>query len=677
MAGDPLDERPVFLAMQPAERREWRLAAVAIFVSIVVLAALAPFAGKQLPRYQLFLPIYQSALVICDVITAILLFGQFRILRSMALLVLAGGYVFTASMAICHALSFPGLFSPNGLLGSGPQTTAWLYFLWRVGFAATVILYGVMKDKDLFPSASATRGAGHVIAATITAAIAAAAGLMAFTTLGHGTLPVIMRGDQDMPAKYVVAWAAWLMIFAALPVLWRRRRPSVLDLWLIVVMCAWLCDVALAAGFNAGRFSVGWYAGRAYGLLASSFLLAALMVEDSALYGRLVETVAAERKARKRLEEQSADLRRATDSLHEERDFVEGILGTTSALIVVLDSEGRIVRLNKASEDLSGRTTAELRGKYTWEVLVPDEEREAVKQAFDEMMKSCSVSHSENHWQQGDGSRRLIAWTRTCVSDPAGRVRYVIATGIDITDARRAEQEAHDRQAEVARLHRLHTMGELASLVAHELNQPLAAIAIYGETSLGLLQRDERDDRLRQNLQHMVEQAHRASRSIRQMRQFLTKKQPDKVSTELEAALQFACGLVEDLAKARGVELDCRTDASLPSVMAPAIQIEHVLVNLLQNALDAIRDAGKKNGRVTVRVHREDPKTVRVRVEDNGPGLDRSLAEKVFEPLYTTKSDGLGLGLSICRSIVEALGGRIWAEPGPGGKFYFTLPVAP
>ena len=677
MAGDPLDEQPPFVATQLAARSEWLLASVAILISFVTMVTIAPFARIRLPRSELFLPIYQSALVACDMVTAVLLFGQFRVLRSRAVLVLAGGYVFAASMAICHALSFPGLFSPNGLLGSGPQTAAWLYFLWRVGFAASVILYAATRGKDLTPSSSAARGAGRDIAATIATAIVIAGGLMLLTTAGHGALPLIMRGDQDRPLKYVIAWGTWLVLFAALPLLWRRRRTSVLDLWLIVVICAWLCDVALAAGFNAGRFSVGWYAGRAYGLLASSFLLLVLIFEDSKLYGRLVEIVGSARDARNRVEEQSAVLSHITHSLHEERDFVEAILNTTNALIVVMDSNARIMRLNRAAEDMSGWTSNQVKDKHTWDVLVPEEDREAVKQAIEEVMVSRTPRHFENHWQRRDGSRHLIAWTRSCVCDSTGRVQYVIATGIDITDARHAEQEAQARQAEVARLHRLSTMGELASLVAHELNQPLAAIALYGETSLGLLQHGERGDQLRQNLQHMVEQAHRASRSIREMRQFLTKKQSVTVPTDIQAASRFACSLVGDLAKARGVELDCSSDALLPPVMAPAIQIEHVIVNLLQNALDAIRNAGQRNGRITVRARREDPKTVRLSIEDNGPGLDQSFAEKVFEPLYTTKSDGLGLGLSICRSIVEALGGRIWAEPGPGGRFYFTLPVAP
>lgn len=371
------------------------------------------------------------------------------------------------------------------------------------------------------------------------------------------------------------------------------------------------------------------------------------------------------------------DAERAGDPPEAQHDLIEALLNTTTALIIVMDSEARIERFNKACEKLSGLTATQIHGKQTWEVLVPPEERGEVRRAFEEVRHEGFPIQSENHWQLSDGSRRLIAWSRSRVLDESGALKYVLATGIDITEQRRAQQEARSRQAEVARMHRLFAIAEVASLIAHELNQPLSAIANYGALSLGQLERREDGDQLRHNIREMVEQAHRASRSIRQLRQFITEKQPDKETTDLREALQFACSLVEELAQARGVRLNCASDASLPPVVSPAIQIEHVIVNLLQNALDAMRDAGKRDGIITVRARLEEGNIVRVSVEDNGPGLDRSLADKVFEPHYTTTSDGLGLGLAISRSIIEALGGHIWAEPGPGGKFYFTLLVAP
>jgi len=321
MREDTARKRPgepsILLATQPAQRSEWRLAIAAILASAVVFAFAAPFASVQLAPVPLFLPIYQSALVLCDAITATLLFGQFGIVRSRAIVVLAGGYLFSASMAIFHLLSFPGLFSATGLLGSGPQTTAWLYFLWHIGFAAVVIAYALLADDGSYSTVAPRAGAGLDVAVAAVAPICVATGLTLFTTAGHDALPVIMRGDEDMPEKYRVAWATWLLTLAALPVLWRRRRLSVLNLWLMVVICAWACDVALSAVFNAGRFSLGWYAGRVYGLLSSSVLLLVLAFENTKLYRRLAESYASERDQRCLVEQKTAELNELNQSLEQ------------------------------------------------------------------------------------------------------------------------------------------------------------------------------------------------------------------------------------------------------------------------------------------------------------------------------------------------------------------------
>src|ERR1700704_2904402 len=141
------DERRVFLSTLPAERGERRLALAAVLASVAVFLAAAPFAKLPLTQIGAFIPIYESALVINDLITAVLLFGQFGILRSRSLLVLASGYLLTAFIAVAHALTFPGLFSPTGLLGAGPQSTAWLYMFWHGGFPLFVVAYSLLKGR--------------------------------------------------------------------------------------------------------------------------------------------------------------------------------------------------------------------------------------------------------------------------------------------------------------------------------------------------------------------------------------------------------------------------------------------------------------------------------------------------------------------------------------------------
>jgi signal transduction histidine kinase len=256
-----------------------------VLVSTLIFLGALPFAKLQLPQVWAFIPIYESALVINDLITAVLLFGQFGFLRSRALLVLSGGYLFTAFIAAAHAMTFPGLFTPTGLLGAGPQSTAWLYMFWHGGFPLFVIAYALLRDE----AGEVDRRRGRM--AVLSSAMAVLALACAFTllaTAGQSFLPSIMQGSHYTTAMSIVVSSVWAASLVALIVLWRKRPHTVLDVWLMVVMCAWLFDIALSAVFNAGRFDLGFYAGRIYGLLAASFVLLVLLIENGMLYGRLV-----------------------------------------------------------------------------------------------------------------------------------------------------------------------------------------------------------------------------------------------------------------------------------------------------------------------------------------------------------------------------------------------------
>jgi signal transduction histidine kinase len=287
----------VFLSTSAADDGQRRLALAVVLLSALIFAAAAPFAKTPLPALPAFLPIYQSALVINDFITAVLLFGQFSILRSRALLVLASAYLFSAAMAVAHMLSFPGLFAPSGLFGAGPQTTAWLYFLWHGGFPLLVIAYALLKDGQPPQQPERPRaGAGMAIVLCAAAVLAAVCALMYATTAGHAALPEIMRGDRDASTKIIVASACWLLSLVALPVLWRRRPHTLVDLWLMVTLCVWIFDIALASVLNGGRYDLGWYSGRIYGLLAASFVLMVLLLENSVLHAQIARTREGERR---------------------------------------------------------------------------------------------------------------------------------------------------------------------------------------------------------------------------------------------------------------------------------------------------------------------------------------------------------------------------------------------
>ncbi|HEX2012894.1 MAG TPA: MASE4 domain-containing protein, partial [Roseateles sp.] len=259
-----------------------------MLVCAAVFVALAPFATRKLAPVPAFIPIYESALVITDLITAVLLFGQYRILRLQALLVLGCGYLFTAIMASAHALTFPGLFSMTGLLGAGPQSTAWLYMLWHSGFPLFVLGYVLLMQA---PAATARVPAFAWPAATLLLCAA----LILLATAGQTLLPAIMIGNAYSPAMRVTVGSVWMFSLLALLALWRRRPWTILDLWLMVVSVVWLFDIALSALLNAGRYDLGFYAGRIFGLLACSLVLMELLLENGVLYARLFQAYQADR----------------------------------------------------------------------------------------------------------------------------------------------------------------------------------------------------------------------------------------------------------------------------------------------------------------------------------------------------------------------------------------------
>lgn len=258
-----------------------------MLLSFGLFLAAAPFAKDPLPRFIPFIAIYESLLVFNDLVTAMLLFGVYRVFRNGAYLVLATGYLYTAGMAAVHALTFPGLFSETGLLGAGEQSTAWLYMFWHGGFPSAVMAYSVLKGRRQSREDLPATGRPVFVAVFVTILLVLLCAYAATALEEH--LPRIMRGDRYTGEMPLVVRTVWSLSLAALAFLFIRRPHSVLDLWLMVVLSAWLFDIALAAVLNQGRYDFGFYAGRVYGLLAVSFVLFVLLSENIKLQSRLLE----------------------------------------------------------------------------------------------------------------------------------------------------------------------------------------------------------------------------------------------------------------------------------------------------------------------------------------------------------------------------------------------------
>jgi len=278
---------PLFLSMLEPTRAARGLALGVVLVLVALFVAAAPFARMPLVPVFAFIPIYESALVICDLITVILLVGQYTILRSRGLLLLASAYLFTACLTVAHALTFPGLFAPAGLLGAGAQSTAWLYVFWHAGFPVLVMAYAWVGDSRVASEIDRRRSITPLTLSFLLVGVVALA-LTLLATEGHAWLPPVMIGNQKAPAMNGVFVGVWALSLVAFAVLWRRSRRSLLDVWLLVVMCAWICDIALAAVLNHGRFDLGFYAGRIYGWLAATFVLVVLLLENGRLCAGLV-----------------------------------------------------------------------------------------------------------------------------------------------------------------------------------------------------------------------------------------------------------------------------------------------------------------------------------------------------------------------------------------------------
>src|SRR5580692_6381821 len=347
------------------------MAALAVVgVSAVLFACAVPFAGTPLTQIPAFVASYQSALAIIDLITAILLFSQFGILRSWALLLLASGYLFTSAAAIAHALSFPGLFTPTGMFNSGAQTTVWLYMAWHAGFPVLAIGYGLLKDRD-----GGARIAGTVGSAILGSIIAVGVAITAVVwvlTSQHDLLPTLLSEQHYTSIMIGVVATVWLLNVAALLVLLFRRPYSVLDVWLMVVMCAWLFDIALSAIVNVARFDLGFYVGRIYGFCAASFVLAVLLVDNVAVQAKLTHLFAVLRQ------------RAASDRhRHSERErLFSAVVESSNDAIITKSLDGVITGWNRAAERLFGFTAAEAVGSRI-DLIVPPKRHFEVREILD------------------------------------------------------------------------------------------------------------------------------------------------------------------------------------------------------------------------------------------------------------------------------------------------------
>ena len=280
-----------------------------------------------------------------------------------------------------------------------------------------------------------------------------------------------------------------------------------------------------------------------------------------------------------------------------------------------------------------------------------------------------------------DGRRLAVASRWALQRDGRGRPVAILETNNDITERRQVEDGLHRAQTELAHIARVATLGELTASIAHEVNQPLAAVVTNGEACLRWLGRAVPDiGQARSSVEHMIRNGQRASEVVRRLRALSRKSDPSYVPVSLTDVVNDVALLIGRELQGHRATLSVETTGDPPLVYGDRVQLQQVVMNLLMNGIQAMDGVSGRPRRLAVEVGQpaDDPRSIVLTVSDAGPGIDPTSLDRLFDAFFTTRQDGMGMGLSISRSIVEAHGGRIWAanRPEGGARFHVSLPVA-
>jgi PAS domain S-box-containing protein len=375
---------------------------------------------------------------------------------------------------------------------------------------------------------------------------------------------------------------------------------------------------------------------------------AAMALENSRLY--------------RELQERESKIRRLVDA---------NIVG-----VLISNLDGQVVEANDAFLEMVGFTRDDLAsGRIKWTELTPPEWQAASQRAVEQLRATGSADFFEKEYFRKDGSRVPVLITAAAL---AGTPAQTVAFVVDLRERKAAEGALLRAREELARVTRASAVGELAASIAHEINQPLAAVATYGGAALLWLRHDPPNiERARDALQRTIEESEHAGQIVSRVRAMVKKAPPRAAAVDINNVILEVLDLSRNELQRNGISLRTSLATDNPLVRGDRIQLQQVVLNLILNAVDAMSEPGTSPRELSIASGREEANQVLVEVRDSGRGLEAGTVDRIFDPFFTTKPDGMGMGLSISRSIVVAHGGRLWAmanEP-RGAVFQFTLPV--
>ena len=362
--------------------------------------------------------------------------------------------------------------------------------------------------------------------------------------------------------------------------------------------------------------------------------------------------------------------------LRRENEQLRSLIENTSDIITIVNEDGTIRYESPSIERILGYHPEDLIGKNVLDFVHPEDAAatvRAVKAAFHHTGVAQPI---ELRFRHRDGSWRVLEAIGKRPSNPPD-MDGVVVSSRDVTERKRIEAETRQHQAELSYLLRLSTMGEMAAGLAHELNQPLAAITNYAKGCARRIASGVGEKaQIVPALEEIAGQAMRAGDIIRRLRNLLRKGEVRWELVDVNELVREVARFVDAEAGEHVVRLQLDLAPEVPQVCVDAIQLEQVILNLVRNGLEAVSGVEREARELLVRTTAADD-TIEIAISDNGEGLSADIAEKMFDPFFSTKPGSLGMGLSISRSIVEAHGGRLWATPNPGRgtTFRFTLPL--